>query len=83
MSRRRKLFDEICRNPKNVRFEDLDRVLQLYGFEVRQPSGGSSHYIYKRTGCAILTVPRHKPVKEVYVKRACSLIRECVENDDD
>lgn len=78
MERREKLLEHMRNNPTNIRFEDLDRLLRLYGFECRPPRGGS-HYQYKRKGCRPISVPRHKPVKQVYVKRALALIEECEE----
>ncbi|MDF9410082.1 hypothetical protein L7E55_17370 [Pelotomaculum isophthalicicum JI] len=41
-----KLYAKIVRNPKDVDFEELDKILKQYGFKCRQPGKGSSHYIY-------------------------------------
>ena len=76
MGRREKLLEKIRNNPKNVRFEDVDRLLIWAGFECRQPRGGSSHYIYKKPGCCPLPIPRHKPLLSVYVKKALIYIEE-------
>jgi hypothetical protein len=77
MGQREKLLEKLLNNPTNVRFEDLDRLLRLYGYESR-PHGGS-HCFYKRIGCRPISVPRSKPVKEIYVKRVLALIEECAE----
>lgn len=83
MTQIEKLLEQIRNNPTNVRFEDLDKLLRLYGFECRPPRGGS-HYVYKCKGCPqILTVPRHQPLKRVYVKRALKLIEEYGEPADE
>lgn len=82
MGRREELYQKLQNNPKNVRFEDLDKLLRLYGFESRQPKGGSSHYFYKREGCPSLTIPRHKPMKTVYVKMVLERILECGAPED-
>ena len=64
-----KLLKGILENPKNVRFEDLDKLLKEMGYEVRQPKGGSSHYTYrKESEQFIITIPRNQPVKVAYVK---------------
>jgi hypothetical protein len=76
MSRKEKLLTSLRNNPKNVRFKDLDKLLRWYGFECRSPRGGN-HYIYKRKGCCPISIPRDKPVKSVYVKKALALIEEC------
>jgi len=71
-----KLRARIEQNPRHVRFEDLDRLLHGYGFAVRQPQRGSSHYVYKR-GQWLLTVPYRRPhPREHYVKEALAYIEE-------
>ena len=76
MSKREKRLEKIRQNPKNVRFDDLDRVLQDQGFERTQPRGGSSHYVYVH-GEQVITVPYKRPfVKTVYVKEALKLLDE-------
>ena len=76
MTRLEKLRQRIARNPKHVRFADLDRLLRGYGFQVRQPGKGSSHYIYTR-GWWRITVPRKRPfVREHYVRDALKLLEE-------
>jgi hypothetical protein len=75
MASRDKQLERIKQQSTNVRFDRLDRVLQRYGFTVRQPHSGSSHYTYKR-GRFTLTIPKHDPLREVYVKKALKLIEE-------
>ena len=82
MTKRDKLRQRIEQNPKNVSFEELDQLLRIYGFEVRQPSGGSSHYFYKR-GRVTISVPRRRPhLLAIYVKRALAAIDRAEEEDD-
>jgi hypothetical protein len=69
MGKLEKLLLRIKNNPKTVRFTELEKVCSNYGFEKRQPSSGSSHYIFKKDGF-ILCVPRHKTfVKRFYVEQ--------------
>ncbi len=65
-----KILKKILKNPKNVRFEELDNLLIELGFIKRQPRGGSSHYTYtKKDLNKIITIPFKKPfLKVVYVK---------------
>ena len=75
MTKLDKLFADIVNNPKDVRFEDIDRVLKYYGFECRNPKSGSSHYTYLHSLLPdILTIPKNRPIKAVYVKRAIGAI---------
>jgi hypothetical protein len=84
MAQRDKLRRRIEQNPQAVRFEDLDRLLQACGFQVRQPRGGSSHYFYKR-GRVTISIPRRRPhLLPIYVRRALAAIdraEEEVSND--
>ena len=53
----------------------LTKVLESYGYEMRQPNGGSSHCTFRKPGCAPITIPMHEPIKKVYV------IKEVVESE--
>jgi len=80
MSKKEKQLQKIRQNPQNVRFEDLDSLLQECGFSCRQPHGGSSHYVYvleTEQQTYQITVPYKRPfVKRVYVKHVLSIIDE-------
>lgn len=77
MSKIQKLLERTRNSPNNVRFEDLDRLLTSYGFTCRDQKSGTSHFTFTKKGCpSILTVPRHRPVGETYVKRAIRAIDE-------
>ena len=59
MTKPDKLRKRIEQEPKNVRFEDLDRLLLAYGLEVRQAGHGGSHHFYSK-GRVTITVPRRR-----------------------
>jgi predicted RNA binding protein YcfA (HicA-like mRNA interferase family) len=81
MSKLEKLLQKIKNNPKQVRFKELDKILMKYGFTKRQPSGGSSHYIYLK-GKTRLVVPYHQPhIKALYVEKAIKILEGEI-NDD-
>lgn len=64
-----KLLNKIKNNPKNVRFRDLEKLLLNNGYTKRQPKGGSSHYVFSKTGKQSITIPFNQPfIKVVYVK---------------
>lgn len=76
MTKRTKRAKKLASNPKNIRFEVLDTILLNHGFTRRQPSGGSSHYVYYKKDKQI-TVPYKRPfIKEIYVKRVTELIED-------
>lgn len=74
-------------NPRDWRFQQLRNVLEHFGFVVRQPSGGGSHAIFSHPDLDfILSVPRARPIKGIYVKQAVSAVDELFEkwrNDND
>ncbi|MDO8573579.1 MAG: toxin HicA [Candidatus Daviesbacteria bacterium] len=76
MTKREKRVKKLFQNPKTVPFKELDWVLKDFGFKMRQPGSGSSHYVYTK-GKSQISVPFRRPfVKEVYVKRIIELIGE-------
>lgn len=60
-------------NPQNDwKIEDLKNIAQRYGIKFRQP--GTSHVTFTTCSGLCLTVPAHKPIKSIYVKRFVELI---------
>ncbi len=82
MRRADKRREEIARNPRHVRFQELDALLLSNGFERRQRSRGSSHYVYRR-GRWHLTVPVHRPHLRLYVvMEALAVLKELDEEEE-
>ena len=79
MSKKDKLLLKLRNNPTNVKFETLRTILLSYGFSERQPRGGSSHYTYTLDEF-IITVPKKKPLKAIYVKNVLRIIDEIDNN---
>lgn len=76
MAKLEKLLLKIRNNPQSVAFEDLDKLLNAYGFQRRQPRSGSSHYVYS-LGSRHITVPYKRPVvKALYVKQVLAILDE-------
>lgn len=75
--RRDKLFAEIKENPKNVSFEKLKNVYEMFGFEVKPPRGGGSHYrAILNEHTLIVPKPHGKHVKATYVKEAIKIFED-------
>jgi predicted RNA binding protein YcfA (HicA-like mRNA interferase family) len=77
MGQREKLLKRLRNNPTNVRFQELDKLLRWHGFACGEPDG--SHYVYTRAGAPPITVPRARPVKEVYVRRVIDVLEGLLE----
>ncbi|UOF90980.1 type II toxin-antitoxin system HicA family toxin [Fodinisporobacter ferrooxydans] len=76
MSQFEKLLQKIKNNPKQVSFEELEKILRRLGFEVRQPRGGSSHYVFLK-GPKQISIPKHgKHVKVIYVEQVIETLKE-------
>lgn len=73
-----KLVAEILKNQSNVQFQKLKTLLLKFGFECRQPKGGSSHFIFRKSGLRTnISVPFKKPVGKIYVKQVIKIL--CLE----
>lgn len=69
-----KLVSQVLENPKNVDFGVLQRLLEGFGYECRQPRRGGSHYIFRKSGSSPITVPKKKPVNTTYVRQVITLL---------
>lgn len=73
-----KLIFKISTLSKELRFSELRKVLESYGYVMNYPKGGSSHYTFRKKGCMPITIPKHEPIKRVYVE----MVRLIVEKEE-
>ena len=83
MSRWDKLLSRICSLSKDLRFDELRKVLESYGYIMYEPRGGSSHCTFRKAGCQPITISRHEPIKRVYVEMVKQIVENEVDNDED
>ena len=74
MSKWDKLLMRICSLSRDLRFEELRKVLENYGYQMYAPRGGSSHYTFRKKGAPPITVPKHEPIKRVYVEMVKNIV---------
>lgn len=67
MSKIDKTLEKMRQNPRDWHIDDLKILADRFGIEYRQP--GSSHVTFRFPDKTILTVPAHKPVKPIYIKK--------------
>jgi len=79
MSKWDKLLTRISSLSKDIRFDELRKILESYGYEMKAPKGGSSHYTFRKPGCNPITIPKHEPIKKVYVE----MVKQIVESEED
>lgn len=77
MSKWKKLLEKILLLSNDLRFEQLQKVLEEYGYTMTNPKSGSSHYIFRKKGKNPITIPKHEPIKKVYVE----MVKKVVEED--
>lgn len=77
MSKWDKLLMRISNLSKDIRFDELRKVMESYGYKMNSPRSGSSHYTFRKPGCQPITIPRHEPIKKVYVE----MVKEIVESE--
>ena len=79
MSQFDKLLQQIKNLDRNMRFDELRKVLEHYGYSMSGPASGSSHKTFRKPGKYPLTIPQHEPIKRVYVE----MVKEIVESEED
>ena len=77
MSKWDKLLHRIKSLSGDLRFDELKKVLEEYGYVMNAPRSGSSHYTFRKQGHSKITIPKHAPIKRVYVE----MVKDVVENE--
>jgi hypothetical protein len=72
MSKIDKLIAKMRNNPLNWDIEDIKLIAGRWGMTYRQP--GTSHVTFRAPTGEKITVPAHKPIKPIYVKKFLMLI---------
>lgn len=75
MSKWQKLLDRLRDMDASLRYEELNRLLEYYGYVCYETRGGSSHVTFRKPGKEIITIPRHNPINKAYIR----LVRDAVE----
>ncbi len=80
MGKREKLIEQFLRLPPEVRFDDVEYLLECFGFEEKRVRG--SHHTFRNSEGVKITVPKKggQTVKRVYVQQIVKLLN--LENDD-
>ncbi|MBQ6222736.1 MAG: hypothetical protein IJJ44_09010 [Solobacterium sp.] len=46
---------------------------------MNSPRSGSSHYTFRKKGYNPITIPKHEPIKKVYVEMVRKVVEEALE----
>ena len=79
MSKWDKLLAKILSLSSELRFSEIQKVLEAYGYRCELSRKGSSHYTFRKNGCYPITIPKHEPIKKTYVK----MVKQVVEREEE
>jgi len=82
MSKWEKLLRRILALSKDLRFDELRKVLESYGYVMKAPKSGSSHYTFRKWGSNPITIPKDEPIKRVYVEMVRDVVLEEVSDEE-
>ena len=84
MTKRDKLLNRMLLLSNDLLFDELKRVLESYEYVMKTPRGRSSHYTFRKDGCMPITIPKHEPIKKVYVEKVRQIVEsEVTDGDED
>ena len=83
MTQKRRLFDKFKQNPRNVKYDEFATLLEACGYTLRKGGVGSHRWFSPPKGCPPIHFPEHRPVGEVYIKKALRILEECCNLDED
>ena len=70
-----KLIEKMKRQPNGIRFQELKRVLEYYGYKMKNNSGTSHRNFINNEG-RVITIKKENPLKAVYIKDALKRIEK-------
>lgn len=76
MSKWDKLLKRIVLLNKDLRFDELRKILESYGYVMSVPRGGSSHFTFRKAGKNPITIPKHEPIGRIYVELVKKVVEE-------
>lgn len=74
MAKIEKVLGKLRNNPHDWHIETLKDIARRFSIEWRQP--GTSHVTFRHPNGTKLTVPAHRPIKPIYIRKFVRLIDE-------
>lgn len=78
MSQWEKLIAKLRGGSPELCFDELRKILESYGYEMRQSSSGSSHYVFRKKHHKAITIPKQRFMKKAYIL----LVKEAIEEEE-
>ncbi|MEZ4868590.1 MAG: hypothetical protein R3C14_45090 [Caldilineaceae bacterium] len=76
MAKADKILEKMKNNPHDWRIASLMTVARANNIEWRQP--GTSHVTFRHPNGSKITVPAHRPIKPIYIKKFVRFVEEGV-----
>lgn len=73
VSKAQKLIDAMANNPLDWTIDQVKTVAKASGLTVHCPGG--SHHVVRNAAGAKISVPAHRPIKAIYIKKLIRLIQ--------
>jgi len=73
MTTAQKLLKAMANNPRDWQIDQVHTVAKASGLTVHCPGG--SHHVVRNVAGAKISIPAHRPIKEVYIKKLVRLIQ--------
>ena len=83
MAQFEKLLNRIKELSKDMRFAELRKVLEHFGYTMYEPRSGSSHYTFRKKGCSSITIPKNEPINRAYVRLVRDIVLEETDHEKD
>lgn len=71
-----KLIYRVLDLSNDMRFEELKKILESYGYKMNMPKSGSSHVTFRKKGRPPITLVRTGAIKKVYIQQVKKIILE-------
>ncbi len=79
MTKRKKLYQRILNKPKDLRFDELEKLILSCGYRLNRIRG--SHAIYTKPDSETLTIPRKSPVKSYLIDYVLTMLGDCFDDE--
>lgn len=81
MSKWDKLLWKIFHLSNDLRFDEVKKVLEYFGFVMEGKKHGGSHRTFRKEGRGSITIPQKDPVNRCYVRYVKEAIQWEIENE--
>lgn len=78
MSQWEKLLERLYGNSGEMRFQELKKILEHYGYRMDVPRGGGSHRTFRKEGMKSITIPESGRIIAPYIR----MVQKAVEGQD-